>query len=277
MEASPLLVSGYKVGQINRLDLIPGDTAYKVLVTFILNENIKIPKNSIARLVSQDILGTKAVSIELGKSPLFIENGDTLTTAFQANLTDAVRTELAPLKEKITGLVSSVDSVVTIVNTIMNQNVRKNLIESFESIKNAVIALDHSTHKIDTMITQEQGRIVGIINKINSITQNINDNNEKISHIINNFSNISDSIAQSNIKQTIENTNHALSQANLVLDQIAKGQGTVGKLMYNDSLYNNLNKSAHDLDMLMKDLRYNPERYLHFSVFGKKSPPRPVP
>jgi phospholipid/cholesterol/gamma-HCH transport system substrate-binding protein len=277
MEASPLLISGYKVGQINKLDLLRKDTSYQVLVTFILNEDISIPKNSVARLISQDILGTKAVSIELGNGADVVKNGDTLHTAYQETLEQGVRRELQPLKEKIGGLVSSMDSVVTIVNEIMNRDVRNNLISSFESIKNAVIALDHSTHKIDTLITQNQGKIVSILNKINSITENISNNNEEITHIIQNFHNISDSLAQSNIRQTIENTNKALSQANQLLDQIAKGDGTLGKLMKNDSLYNNLNRSAQDLDMLMKDLRYNPERYLHFSVFGKKSKPRPIP
>jgi phospholipid/cholesterol/gamma-HCH transport system substrate-binding protein len=276
MEASPLLISGFKVGQVNKLDLIQCDTSYKVLVTFILNDNVSIPKNSIARLVSQDLLGTKAVSIEMGDSLVMLNAGDTLKTALEIGLKDEVNRTLQPLKIKIDGLIGNMDSVVTIVNQIMNSNVRNGLIESFESIRNAVIALNHSSHKIDTMITQEQGRIVGIINKINSITENINNNNEKISHVINNFSNISDSLAQANVKSTIENTNHALTQANIILDQINKGEGSVGKLLKNDSLYVNLNKSAQDLDKLMKDIRINPDRYLHFSVFGRKNKPLPI-
>ncbi|MBC7863443.1 MAG: hypothetical protein IAF38_10740, partial [Bacteroidia bacterium] len=239
MEASPLLVNGYKVGQINRLDLIKvkcrdssvvKDSAlvrnkyqstnyykyfmtekYKVLVTFNLNESVNIPKNSIARIVSQDLLGTKAVSVELGDFPAMVVNGDTLQTAIQENLSEGVRKELQPLKNKIEGLVGAMDSVVGIVTQIMNADVRKNLIESFESIKNAVIALDHSTHVLDTMVTKEQSKIAAILNNINSITKNLESNNEKITHVIDNFSNISDSLAQSNVKQTIENTNHALS------------------------------------------------------------------
>ena len=75
------------------------------------------------------------------------------------------------------------------------------------------------------------------------------------------------------LKNTIENTNHALMQANIILDKINRGEGSAGKLLKNDSLYLNLNKSAQDLDKLMKDIRINPDRYLHFSVFGKKNKP----
>ncbi len=277
MEASPLLVSGYKVGQVNRLDLVKKDTSYKVVVTFILNENISIPKNSLARIVSQDLLGTKAVSIELGDSMVMVKSGDTLKDAYQEDLKSEVNRTIQPLKVKIEGLVGSMDSVVQIVTEIMNRDVRKNLIESFESIKNSVDALEQSTTKINSLLNQEEGTIVSILGRINSITKNIQDNNEQISLIIHNFSDISDTLLRSNFKQTIDNTNQALVQANTILDQIAKGEGTVGKLLNDQSLYKNLNKSARDLDMLIKDLRYNPERYLHFSVFGRKSPIRTIP
>ena len=273
MEASPLLISGYKVGQINKLDLIKSDSGYHVLVTFILNENISIPKNSIARLVSQDLLGTKAVSIEMGNDINYLLEGDTLETAVEEGMKEMVNKTIQPLKLKIDGLIGNLDSVVTIVNQIMNTNVRNGLIESFESIRNAVIALNHSSRNIDTLITMQQGRISDIITKINAIAENINNNDEKISNVIRNFSNISDSLAKSNIKNTIENTNHALMQANIILDKINRGEGSAGKLLKNDSLYLNLNKSAQDLDKLMKDIRINPDRYLHFSVFGKKNKP----
>jgi phospholipid/cholesterol/gamma-HCH transport system substrate-binding protein len=277
LEASPLMISGYKVGQVTKLDLIKKDTSYNVLVTFVLNENISIPKNSIARLVSQDLLGTKAVALELGDSQLMVKNGDTLTTAFQEALSSEVRKELQPLKVKIEGLVGSMDSVVDIVNEIMNQDVRKSLVESFTSIKNAVISLEQSTNKVNSLINQEEGTIVSILSKINSITKNIADNNQKIDLMIDNFAAISDSVAKSNIKQTIENTNKALTQANILLAEVSEGKGSLGKLLKDPSLYNNLNKSAKDLDMLMKDLRFNPERYLHFSVFGRKTPMKPIP
>jgi phospholipid/cholesterol/gamma-HCH transport system substrate-binding protein len=124
-------------------------------------------------------------------------------------------------------------------------------------------------------MSSEQRAIAAIIQKTNSIVTNIEKNNDKLSNVINNFSNISDSLAKANIKKTIEETNIALADANKILAQVNSGQGTIGKLIKNDSLYNNLNKSSEDLDKLLKDLRINPERYVHISVFGKKDRNKP--
>ncbi len=277
IEANPLLMNGYKIGQVQDISLVAqkNTNEYKVLVTFLLNEAVNIPKGSLAKVISSDILGSKAVQIEVSNSPLFINNGDTLVAASEDDLKTTVDKRIAPLQKKAENLISSIDSVMQVVQHVLNANVRENLIQSFESIKNAIISLEHTTIRVDTLVNKEQYAIANVINKINSIVNNIERNNEKIADVINNFHNISDSLAQANIKQTIDNTNKALTQANVILNQINSGQGTMGKLIRNDSLYNNLNKSAEDLDKLMKDLRINPERYVHVSVFGRKERKKP--
>jgi phospholipid/cholesterol/gamma-HCH transport system substrate-binding protein len=275
VEANPLMVNGYKIGQVQKISLVRKDTSYQVLVTFLLSEDVQIPKNSTAKIISSDILGTKAVSVEFSKESEMVADGDTLKSDTEDDIKSSVNKQIAPLKAKAENLISSIDSVMQVVQQVLNANVRQSLITSFESIKNTIITLEHTTVRVDTLVNKEQYAIAAIINKLNSITGNIERNNEKISLIINNFANISDSLAKSNVKQTIENTNIALMQANTILNQINSGQGTVGKLIKNDSLYNNLNKTAEDLDKLMKDLRINPERYVHISVFGRKDRNKP--
>ncbi|MFL5752156.1 MAG: MlaD family protein [Bacteroidia bacterium] len=275
VDANPLMVNGYKVGQVQKIQLLKRDTSYQVLVTFLLSEDVQIPKGSTARIISSDILGTKAVSVQFSKASEMVVDGDTLLSATEDDIKSSVNKQIAPLKAKAESLISSIDSVMQVVQQVLNANVRQSLITSFESIKNTIITLEHTTVRVDTLVNKEQYAIAAIINKINSITGNIEKNNEKISLMIQNFTSISDSIAKANIKQTIENTNNALTQANAILNQINSGQGTVGKLIKNDSLYNNLNKTAEDLDKLMKDLRINPERYVHISVFGRKDRKKP--
>ncbi len=277
IEANPLLMNGYKIGQVQDIKLISvnGKNEYSVLVTFLLNEEVNIPKGSVAKVVSSDILGSKAVQVELSDNKVLVSNGDTLVAASEDDLKTVVDKRIAPLQRKAENLISSIDSVMQVVQHVLNANVRENLIQSFESIKNAIISLEHTTIRVDTLVNNEQHVIANVINKINSIVNNIEKNNDKIADILNNFHNISDSLAKANIKQTIDNTNKALTQANLILNQINSGQGTMGKLIKNDSLYNNLNKSAEDLDKLMKDLRINPERYVHISVFGRKDRNKP--
>ncbi len=279
IEANPLLLNGFKIGQVQDIKLVSdgsGSNNYRVLVTFLLNEEVNIPKGSLAKVISSDILGSKAVQIELSDQKEMIVSGDTLMASSEDDLKTTVDKRIAPLQKKAESLISSIDSVMQVVQQVLNKNVRENLIQSFESIKNAIISLEHTTIKVDTLISQEQYTIANIVTKVNSIITNIEKNNEKINLVIQNFHNISDSLARANIKQTIDNTNMALTQANLILNQINNGQGTLGKLVKNDSLYNNLNKSAAALDKLLVDLEMNPKRYVHFSVFGRSGKPKTI-
>ena len=116
----------------------------------------------------------------------------------------------------------------------------------------------------------EKPKISGILNNLNGITSNLNKSEQKINNALTNFSNLSDSLAKSNLKSAITNADKTLKELNELMAKINAGQGTLGKMAKNDSLYNNLNKSAEDLDKLLKDLKENPKRYVHFSIFGRK-------
>lgn len=275
IEANPVMINGYKVGQVKQLKLIQRKGGYKVLVTIMMSEPVKIPAGSRAKIVSSDLLGSKAIEIIFGDSTAFINEGDTLLSDVEDDLKTAVDKRIAPLQKKAENLISSIDSVMQVVQQVMNANVRASLVTSFENIKTTIQSLQHTAFNLDTLTTTQQSKIIHILDKLQSITSNIEKNNEKITNIISNFSNISDSLAKSNIKQTIEHTNLALAQANDVLTQINSGKGTVGKLIKNDSIYNNLNQASQDLDKLVKDLRINPERYMHFSIFGRRDRNKP--
>ena len=128
-----------------------------------------------------------------------------------------------------------------------------------------------SVHKLDDLIGTEKTKISNVMTNLNQITSNLNKNGERIDHIISNINNMTDSLAKAQLKDAINNADKSMKELNSLLAKINEGQGTIGKLAKNDSLYNNLNKSSEDLDKLLKDLRLNPERYIHFSVFGRKS------
>jgi phospholipid/cholesterol/gamma-HCH transport system substrate-binding protein len=275
IEANPVLVNGYRVGQVHKLKLVQRNGEYKVLVSFLLYEKVSIPKGSRAKITSSDLLGSKAVEIGFSDSKEFVHDGDTLLPDIEDDLKTSVDKRIAPLQKKAENLISSIDSVMQVVQQVLNANVRQNLISSFESIKNTITYLQHTALNLDTLTSTQKSKIVLILDKVQSITANVERSNEKLTNIINNFSNISDSLAKSHIKETIENTNKALVQANDILYQINSGKGTVGKLIKNDSIFNNLNKASEDLDKLLKDLRINPERYVHISVFGRKDRSKP--
>ncbi len=275
IEANPILVNGYKIGQINSIQLIQKEGKYSVLVTFLLTEDINIPKKSIAKAVSSDLLGSKAVEIIYSDNPEFVVSGDTLIAETEESLKSSVDKRIAPLQAKAENLISSIDSVMTVVNSVLNAKTRENLDKSFESVRKAILTLEQTAYKLDDLVGSEKAKISSILTNLNSIANNLSNNNEKINKILTNFSNISDSLAKSQLKSAIANADKSMQELNVLLAGINSGQGTLGKLAKNDTLYMNLNKSSADLDKLLKDLRYNPERYIHFSVFGRKNREKP--
>lgn len=268
--ANPVQINGFKVGQIKSISLITIDGKTSVLVKFSLDEEIKIPKHSIARAVSADLLGTKAVEIIYSNHPEFVKNGDTLIAETEQGLKESFNKQIAPLQAKAENLIGSVDSVFSVVTLMLNAKTRQNIDETFESVRRSIFSLEKTAYKMDDLIAVEKPKLSGILNNLNGITTNLNKSEQKINNVLNNFSNLSDSLSKSQLKSAISNADNTLKELNSLLTKINEGKGTLGKMAKNDSLYNNLNKSAEDLDKLLKDLKENPKRYVHFSLFGRK-------
>ena len=144
-------------------------------------------------------------------------------------------------------------------------------------MKKAIESLEQTAYKLDDLVASEKTKISAILTKLNSLATMLDNDKGKISNIINNYSDISDSLSKSELKSAIANADKTLKELSITMTQINSGKGTIGKLMKNDSLYNHLNESSADLDKLLIDLKANPGRYIHVSVFGKKSKPSPEP
>ncbi len=269
--ANPVLINGYKIGQVNEISLIQKDGRTQVLVKFLLTEDVKIPKKSTAKAISSDLLGTKAVEVIYSEEKEFVNSGDTLIAASEEGFKESLDKRIAPIQAKAENLISSMDSVMTVVSLILNTKTRDNLEKSFESVRKAILTLEQTAYKLDDLVGSEKVKISSVLSNLNQITSNLSKNGQKIDAIINNVSSMTDSLAKAQLKDAIANADKSMKELNIMLAKINEGQGTAGKLLKNDSLYNNLNKSSEDLDKLLKDLRLNPERYIHFSVFGRKS------
>jgi phospholipid/cholesterol/gamma-HCH transport system substrate-binding protein len=273
--ANPLLLNGFKIGQITNISLLRKGDDTKVLVKFLLTEDIQIPKKSIARAISADLLGSKAVEVIFSKEKEYLASGDTLIAENEQGLKESFSKQFAPIQAKAENLLGSVDSVMSVVNAILNAKMRDNIDKSFESVKKAIISLEQTAYKLDDLIGSEKVKISSILSSLNQVAANISKNGNRIDNIINNLSVMTDSLAKANLKEAVSSADKSLKELNVLLARINAGQGTLGKLAKNDSLYNNLNKSAEDLDKLLADLRLNPGRYVHISVFGKKDKTKP--
>ena len=269
VEACPVQMNGFKVGQVSNIRLY-SSASDRILVTLLIsNKEINIPKNATAMIISSDLLGSKAVQLILGSSTEYAQNGDTIMSAIEDDLKQSVDKRIAPLQKKAEGLISSIDSVMVVVQAILSKDVRNNLTQSFEGIKNAIASFEKTSLRLDTLIVSEKHKLITIFSKIESISINVANNNDKLTNVINNFSSISDSLAKANIKSTIDNANIALHQASLIMNKVSKGEGSLGMLINSDSLYKKLELASTNLDKLFINMKDHPKRYVHFSVIGK--------
>ena len=269
-EANPIQINGYKVGQVKTIIFLPGNSG-KILVTFVINNNdILFPKNSIAKIISSDILGSKAIGIVLGNVPEMAGDNDTLASAIQANLSQEVNQQVKPLKDKAEKLISSIDSVMIVVQAVLNKDARENLSKSFESINKSIATFEHTSRIIDTMMTTERYKLSVIFSKIESITTNIATNNDNLSNIISNFSSITDSLAKANIKSTIESANKALLATADVMEKINRGEGSLGLLVNDKKLYHQLDSASSNLTILLSDIDKYPGTYIPFKRKDKR-------
>lgn len=261
--SKPVLVNGFQIGRVSDMKLQPGG---KTVVEFKINKDYLIPENSVARLMSTDLLGNKAIEFELGNSKVNAESKDTLRSNVERSLAESVQ----PVQKKAEAIISKMDSLLTSVNMIMNPAFQKNVDRSFKSVASTLETIDRTTKKVDGLVGNESGRIGKILANFESISTNLRNNNQHISHIVSNFDQLSNQVAKTNIQETLNNANKAMTDLQAAINKINNGTGSIGLLLNDDKLYNNLNNSAANLDKLMLDLKANPKRYVSFSVFGGK-------
>ena len=259
--SKPILINGFQIGRVDALKLQPDGY---IVAKLNINGDYQIPTNSIARLESTDLLGSKAIIMELGNSKVFAQEGDTLNANVEKNLMEAVQ----PVQKKAELIIDKMDSILTSVNSIMNPQFQENVNKSFSSIASTLSSLEATSKKVDKLVGSEGSRVSAIMANIESISNNLKNNNAKINGILNNLHTVSDQVAAANFKQTLDNANQAIAELQGVVKKVNSGEGSLGLLVNDREMYDNLNNASKNLDNLMIDLKENPKRYVHFSVFG---------
>lgn len=266
--SNPVLLKGFKIGQVKDIHFTNDSTA-RIAVIMSITSDIKIPKKTIAKIFSEDLLGSKAIELQFVKSGSYVENGDTLVSDLQASLGDEVNRQMLPVKQKAEKLMASLDTVLASIQYIFNENTRDNLRLSFESIKVTIDKLRNTLTNVDTIISEQKNNLSSIIFNVQSFTNNLKKNNQEIDNILNNISTFSDTLTKLQISKTVNKANKAINDISLIIEKVNKGEGSIGLLINNDSLYRNLNSSSKELNELLKDIKLNPQRYVHVSVFGR--------
>ena len=259
--SKPVLVNGFPIGHISKMEL--GQTG-QTTVELKIDSKYNVPVNTIARLVSTDLLGSKAIVFELGDSKQFAETKDTLETDIQGSLAES----LQPIQTKAENLMNKLDSSLAAINKILNPNFQRNVDRSFNSIANSLQTLEGTTKKIDNLVGAQSTHINGILTNAEDVTGSLKVSAANLNEITGNFNRFSTDMANGNIKQTMDNANKAMADLQATTARINSNKGSLGLLLNDDQLYRNLQGASNNLDALFIDIKANPKRYVHFSVFG---------
>ncbi|MBL4657115.1 MAG: MCE family protein [Flavobacteriales bacterium] len=271
VEGNPVYVNGFKVGQVKRVYFHPNNSGKIVVLFTVAAGTVPLPFDTEAMIYSADLLGSKAIELVLGKdTAIYLLPGDTLLSSVELELADQVNQQIAPLKRKTEELMASIDSAVGIVQNILNNEVMEHVGKGFESFQRSFKKFENIATNMDDLVEANKGKLNDIFSKVQSITTNFNSNNEELTNVIKNLSAISDSVAKADFATTLNNVNDALNATSEIMMKINDGDGTLGLLLNNDKLYNELTMAAIDLNMLLLDMRLNPGKYVPLKRRGKK-------
>ena len=262
-ESSPVEVNGYKVGVVQSIDFVDA-TSGKLLAVFSVDKNFKLPKNTVAEIVPVSLLGGMKVQFIYGKGPGTYANGDTIPGRLAESLMDKIDNELLPLKEKIANLISEIDTVMNSVNDIMNADFKKDLGGTLSN-------LNGTTKSLDNILGSKEKELKATLDNVNRFSKMLSDNSDNMSKTFTNLKTISDTLAAADIYGSVSNLKASLEKASKMMENMNNGKGTAGQILTNDTLYTNLTNSLESLNLLLQDLKANPKRYVHFSIFGKKN------
>lgn len=255
-KSSSVTVNGFVIGLVSDIQFT-SEKLDQIQVEIGVKKSFKIPDNTVVMIVG-DLLGSKSIVLQLGDSPEIVKNEGTLPGAKAPDMMDAVADKLmkTPIVEKFNKVLVSIDSVLMILQHTFDDQTQKNVQD--------IIA------HVEKLVAAERTKISMILTNFESISGNLKKSNENITQVIANLNRFSETLAASDVKNTVDNANRSLTQLNTLLSGINEGQGTLGKLAKDDSAYIYLQQSLNDLDKLLIDLRENPKEYVHFSLFGGK-------
>lgn len=264
-------INGFPIGLVRHIELMP-KKGNKILVEFaITNPEILIPKDSEVRIFSSDLLGSKQVSLTIGNDSEYAQDGDTLINAsIEEGLAASVNAQIAPLKIKAEELLGQIEKAVITVQSVFDESARDNLSKSFVSIKESFYSVSLMTKRLDSLVKYEKPVIEDMMINLSEFVGSLDSNKENLNRFTTNLADISDSLRTSELKEAIANVSIALEQFTVMMEKTSQGEGTIGKLMYNDSLYNSMTAASTRLASLLEDMETNPDRYVQVSVFGKK-------
>ncbi|MGD2033767.1 MAG: MlaD family protein [Bacteroidales bacterium] len=257
IESGNVMLQGYKIGNITSL-YFDHENSGKFIVKIILEDKIKIPLNSVVQIKQVNPLAsTSDLEIIFSDNDLYHVPGDTLASAVGGGMLDVI-TGLVPGIESV---LYGIDSVLISLNKVLTPESENDLRNSISSLNSSLTALDKSL--------SENGSLSNSFKHLEEVTENLSSKNEQISETLDHLAGISSSVDSADPGAVIKKLDSSLVSFRSIISKINGGEGSMGKIINDSSLYTNLDSTSYHLNLLLKDLQEHPKRYVHFSVFGK--------
>lgn len=265
--SSPVYVKGYQVGRVADLEAKDANlTGIKVSIT--LKQSINIPKDSYATL-SRTLLGATSVVIVMGNAKEYVQDGGELSVKLSPDLMTQVKTSLDPAVDNINKTLVQLESVIQKLNAVLDPNTQNNLHE-------IVANLTTSSKSLVDLLNTQSGALAHTLNNVESVTGNLAKNNASIDSTLNNLQVTTKNLSQAKIAETVSGLQSAVAKLETTLNKVNSPEGSVGALLNDRKLYDELRQTNRSLTTLLDDFKTHPKRYVNVSVFGKKDKTGPL-
>jgi len=248
------------------------DPKKRILVKFsVQNPELKLAVGSEIEILP----GVLSTGIQIQQNFVadkgYFDLGDTMQGTVSQDLANQLETELLPLKHKMENLMVSVDNIVGSINNFWDTSAAFTMDQSLNEARIAISRFGRVAYNLDNLIDSEKSKISSIFSKIESIAESFKETDLQIKKVVGNVAEISDTILSLELKQAFAEAKTTMVNINSLLEASSRGEGTLGKLLNDEQLYNELNETNQKMQDLVEDIKLHPERYIHFSVFGAKS------
>jgi len=280
--SAPVLISGLQIGTVQNQYLLDGNPN-AILVVLDIKKGLKVPKDAVVVMQSTSLMGGKSIRLQYSGpcSNNCAVSGDTLAGRHEGILSTLLPTEtlnqyLESIRENVGGIVDSLDSKLMSDSSDAGRMV--------QDVKATIENLRAISERLNYVLTATSSNIVKVGNDLQKLSSTIAGSSEKLNNIISNTESVSSELSGAEIGKTLKEAGDAVkildetlmslkrgsAELEVVMSKINNGDGSLGKLMNDKALYDNMERSTRQLDLLLQDLRLNPKRYVHISVFGKK-------